>query len=274
MSWGASPTARCAAALVACTILCLLSCSSDSGRSSGTTTDPLYLDLPLLYARTQTITVDVAYEPGAEPYTTAAESVSPCWSILRDNIEAAAGADNREVFVPESLSEMSRMAGQNMETWTTADIVDLARIMWDTPSSPEDVMVHVIFLKGIFEDEQGVNPRMLGISFGGTSLVAIFKDVVERSSPSPLIRRFVEQATLVHETGHILGLVNNGTPMASPHEDAEHPKHCANPVCVMYWSNEGSIDFLDYTDRVTTTGSLVLFCDDCLADCRAFGARP
>jgi hypothetical protein len=56
----------------------------------------------------------------------------------------------------------------------------------------------------------------------------------------PLVE--VEQSVFVHELGHVLGLVNLGTPMVTPHEDT-HPDrrgHSNNQGSVMYWAVETS----------------------------------
>lgn len=47
-----------------------------------------------------------------------------------------------------------------------------------------------------------------------------------------------ERATLMHEFGHILGLVNVGTPMGFKHDDKEHPPHCTGH-CAMWWQTDG-----------------------------------
>ena len=47
-----------------------------------------------------------------------------------------------------------------------------------------------------------------------------------------------ERATLMHEFGHILGLVNVGTPMGFQHNDTEHPPHCTGHCC-MWWQTDG-----------------------------------
>jgi hypothetical protein len=33
-----------------------------------------------------------------------------------------------------------------------------------------------------------------------------------------------------------IGLTNLGTALQSNHEDAEHPKHCIEKTCLMFWS--------------------------------------
>ncbi len=51
----------------------------------------------------------------------------------------------------------------------------------------------------------------------------------------------IEEAVLVHEAGHNLGLVDNGIPMQTPHKDAQHGNHDSNQNCVMYWAVESSL---------------------------------
>ena len=43
-----------------------------------------------------------------------------------------------------------------------------------------------------------------------------------------------------HEFGHILGLVNNGTPVQSDHHDTANGAHCDVEDCLMYWQAETS----------------------------------
>ena len=81
---------------------------------------------------------------------------------------------------------------------------------------------------------------------------------------------FVEQATLVHEFGHVMGLVDNGIPMVSDHLDPDHPRHCTNEECVMYWQNEGAADLRDFVQQMMSTGSLIMFGEECLDDTRSY----
>jgi hypothetical protein len=61
---------------------------------------------------------------------------------------------------------------------------------------------------------------------------------------------------LVHEAGHILGLVSNGVPAGSPHVAPDHI-HCTTPGCAMQ----------------PVLGTASGYCDACLADLRAAGGR-
>lgn len=80
---------------------------------------------------------------------------------------------------------------------------------------------------------------------------------------------FVEQSALAHELGHAIGLVDRGLPLESPHGDLEHPLHCANPDCVMYYLNEGVWDLRDFVLNTFNMGPAVLFDEACLMDVAA-----
>jgi hypothetical protein len=76
--------------------------------------------------------------------------------------------------------------------------------------------------------------EVLGLAYHGSSL-ALF---VENTDPglNPFVTATeIEGAGIVHETGHMLGLVNGGVPMVVPHEDVSHPGHDVDPACIMYW---------------------------------------
>lgn len=69
----------------------------------------------------------------------------------------------------------------------------------------------------------------------------MFKDRIRAADPpfpSPITARDIENAVLVHEFGHILGLVDLVYESAIAYEDAAHPNHSSNQSCVMYWAIE------------------------------------
>jgi hypothetical protein len=83
--------------------------------------------------------------------------------------------------------------------------------------------------------------KVLGYAYRPTSMT-IFQKTINAISgglgqPS---RDVVESTVVAHEFGHVLGLVNTGTAMVAPHEDAAHPKHDSNTKCIMYYANNSS----------------------------------
>jgi hypothetical protein len=71
------------------------------------------------------------------------------------------------------------------------------------------------------------------------STIAIFGDSVEEAK-GPIFGRpsaeEVENSVIVHEVGHLLGLVNIVYNSLEEHEDPEHPNHSSNDDSVMYWA--------------------------------------
>jgi hypothetical protein len=121
-------------------------------------------------------------------------------------------------------------------TWTY-DAAEELEIEWRDhyrdPATGEAV-IYFLYLDGDseFDDENG---RVLGYAYHGSSLV-MFKDTIDDVGGLPLLTVPVEPTVITHELGHVLGLVNNGIPMQSPHQDASHGAHDSNEDCLMYWA--------------------------------------
>lgn len=226
------------------------------------------------------LVVEVAYESGQEPFadgvtlTIAGETV-PLWDVLERNLTALfLGRSVTPVLtVPKQLAAMKELPAQGKASWTPEDILKLADKHRTGRSSTSETYFFVVFLSGVFNDGSADKPSTIGVSLGGTTVVAIFKDVVRQTgvSAAGFVPRYVEQATLVHEIGHALGLVDNGLPMKETHKDTEgHGAHCNNPDCVMYWMNEGRSDMIQFAIRMSVLGNVVMYDQKCLDDARGF----
>ena len=177
-----------------------------------------------------------------------------------------------EVVVPKSLDEMREISVQNKTSWTVEDILNLAQANRKGQSSETESHFVILFLGGYFNDGSKDITGTVGVSLGGTTIIAVFKDVVRSTDTlsNPLVSRYVEQATIIHEMGHALGLVDNGLPMKEFHKDADNGAHCDNPDCVMYWLNEGKENVREFMRRFIISGSVIMFDDKCLKDSREF----
>lgn len=253
-------------------LLFLAGCSGGGGDSSPAIPEDLSLDIAALYSVVDTVTVLVSHEPGAEPFTGTVQAGLPTWSVLKSNIDALfLGRDiEPEVYVPETFSEMNQLPAQGQDTWTPDDILALARNTWGPTPTSYEAEFFVFFLKGYFDSQRAPDERIIGVSLVGTPVIAIFKDVVLSPGNPSQVSLYVEQATLVHEFGHVMGLVDNGVPMVRDHLDPEHPRHCSSSDCVMYWLNEGAADMMRFAGQVLEGGSAVMFCDLCVEDARSY----
>jgi len=246
-------------------------CLPETESVQETQQDPMALNLPALYSIVISITVHVAYEPGVEPFTGATPNNVKYWSVFENNMNALFQGrfTEPEISVPKDIQDMEQIPAQDQMSWTATQIMNLARDTWDLPQTPNNADFYVLFVRGNFMDQGGVDSNAIGIAIGGTSVVAVFQDVITASSSSPSDDPFIEQVTLVHELGHSLGLVNSGVPMVSDHEDPGHPHHCAHEDCVMYWEYERA-NLVEFIHEVITNGSEILFGDECLNDARSF----
>jgi hypothetical protein len=107
---------------------------------------------------------------------------------------------------------------------------------------------------------------ILGEAYRPSAMV-VFQKTIDANSGGlgQPTRDVVESTVVAHEFGHILGLVNTGTPMQTPHEDSAHPKHDVNTACLMYWANNSSAGLAN----LLTGGTVPDYDANCRADLAA-----
>jgi hypothetical protein len=121
------------------------------------------------------------------------------------------------------------------KAWTSDEITAVADGPGTTPQGNGKAVLHVLFLKGTFEG----NTDVLGVALRG-DVLAVFADAVTGAANPPVVTRAeIEDAVLMHEQGHELGLVDlaRDTGRADP----DHPGHSKNSNSVMYWAVESSL---------------------------------
>nr|MBA3498912.1 hypothetical protein [Deltaproteobacteria bacterium] len=175
-------------------------------------------------------------------------------------------ASKKTLVIPRTTATMQSIGAVGDEQLTVPDLLALANTHRAGRDSATEKTYYVLFVSGFFTDANGPNNAVLGVSIGDTGVIVMFKDVVRSASGLSNIQRYVEQSTLVHELGHAIGLVNNGVPLASPHQDAEHGAHCTNESCVMFWQNEGASAMAAWATQFVLTSNTILFKPECLAD--------
>lgn len=170
--------------------------------------------------------VEVDHVAGRAPDAAALE-------LLRQRLlERTDHPDGVEVVIDDVLSPTGR------ELHTVDDLQALARAHRDG----HDGVIHLLYLDGAADPSLGHD--LLGAAFGATSIV-VFPDAISSAVGGSITRaREVERWTLVHEAGHVLGLVNLGAPQVVAHEHAYKRGHCDQHGCVMRFSaDERATDF-------------------------------
>ncbi len=177
---------------------------------------------------------------------------------------------------PEGITFRIQPIQANHAQWTVEELQGLEKQNRDLARTRDTAALYVLVLGGSY----GGHP-VLGVAYGPSS-IAIFKDNIERANTVGGVPLFaadaLEESVLIHEFGHILGLVNIGTPMVRPHEMTMDPKpetphhegrgHSTNMQSVMWWQAEAGV-----LDGLAGGGPPNQFDTDDIADLRAAGGR-
>lgn len=224
--------------------------------------------------------VNVFYEPEAKPFVGDTGKGINYWQLLENNLRAVFKQRTRQinVFVPYTYAQMNPIGKQDIIGWRQEDILKLADKL-PTKDDDKTSELKVLFVKGFYMNPKGQIKRdIIGINMTGRMLVVIFKDVVNAvdAEPGSHVKEFVEQATIIHESGHALGLVNQFIKSITDHHDYENPGHCSDPNCVMYHLNSGEKDLKEFVKKVLKTKDenneydYTMFGPACLQDIRDY----
>lgn len=125
-------------------------------------------------------------------------------------------------------------------------------------------------------DEPQNNTYTLGAVYRNTSMV-LYASTIRflASKVSGITTADAEAATLTHEFGHLLGLVNMGVSPVNNHEDPDAKNHCAEDKCLMRASLEFTTGLAKtMLDRKAKNLSAVPdLGPECLNDLKAAGGR-
>jgi hypothetical protein len=237
-------------AIVALLSLVAAACGGSGGGSTQAAAVPHHAlqpgDLALDYVTSREFTslvVEVDAFEGAVPSEVALERLA---EVLQERLDKPAGV---EVVLSSEIPVTRRR-----EAYRSQDIRELEaefRDFWSGDArAPARAVIWVVYLPGAGGRTEG-GDYALGLTLGASEL-AVFPEVIAWTT-APEARDAAEALVLVHEVGHLLGLVNNGIPAVDAHEDPFHPRHDVSPDCVMYHEIEtgslgGAIDLaeIDY----------------------------
>jgi hypothetical protein len=122
-------------------------------------------------------------------------------------------------------------------SYSESDIRTIEAANRGTHTSGDTVSLYLLFLNGPLSTDP--TPAItVGLSYEGTGY-AMFQSVLAANaggadSPYSLLK--LEESDVIHEIGHLMGLVNLSIGMVTPHQDPGHSYHCNNPNCALYYS--------------------------------------
>jgi len=244
------------------------SASNDDGSGGGAAAhQPAKLDV--FGSQYSTIAFEIDYATGAEPYTGDIAGFGDVWSLFETNAARLYQGRGKTITVPTQLDEMEELTDVTGDSFDQDAIFAIANEHRDQASTTSTATFYVLWLDGLFDDGTGARDDVLGVSFGDTGVIAMFKPVIESTgagTPGLGVEKYVEQASLVHELGHAVGLVDNGVSMTTMHKDDAHGAHCSNPDCVMYYQIESKSGAIQFVQQMLQSQSSILFGDECLGD--------
>ncbi|GGK35511.1 hypothetical protein GCM10007962_32400 [Yeosuana aromativorans] len=204
----------------------------------------------------KSMVVESVYVEGFEP---TAASINNFKSFLEARTNKPKGITIEKRAIPSpgktvySIEDISTIEDANRTYYNTDDQIAVWAFFTDGKS-----------------DKDIDNTMVLGTAYRNTSFV-VFEETVQNSSNSPFEpnRSLLETTVITHEFGHILGLTNLGAPLQSAHEDTEHPKHCNDQNCLMYWAVESSAGIANLVNM----SSAPQLDSQCIADLQANGGK-
>jgi hypothetical protein len=226
--------------------------------SSGGTASGDRVSLLLTNERADRVVLRAYYVPGREP-------VQPVMDWLAGRVQDLTGKAQVTVAPFEPLATGTDSIETN---WTS----ERAAAVFESLAIPDEARtVQLVFL---FLDGYGYNGYGTAAGWQAEHYIGVWPDTFRGAGMSEPVRVSVpvpdpegksDRNVLLHETGHMLGLVDNGAPMVRDHVDRADPCRCHS-------SNPDSIMATGF-DLAATVRHLVeprdLDADD-LADLRAF----
>lgn len=186
-----------------------------------------------------------------------------------------AAVDTLQAFLERRLNKpngisivLDAITAPGNTQYSLNDIVQIEDSNRQQYNQGKTIAVYYFFADGDYSGNTN-NSKVLGLSYRNTSIV-IFENTIQSLSgglgqPSTSI---LEATVMEHEFGHILGLVNNGTPMVVNHEDPNHKGHCNNSNCLMYYN----VNTSDVISNLSG-GSIPKLDQNCLNDLKNNGGK-
>jgi len=203
----------------------------------------------LASSKYSSLIVEVQYMPGFEPD---ASALGHLQSFLSGVLNKPSGISITSTQIPAASNTSLNIS----------QVFDIEKNNRRVFTSGSQIAVYVLYTNGNYAD-----PNVLGAAYKNTSIVLFGKTIRDNSGSIGQVSRFKLEATVLeHEIGHLLGLVDLGSPMQTNHKDGAHGNHCNNSNCLMYYTSD-TRDILG----ILLTGNIPSLDANCRADLQANG---
>lgn len=166
----------------------------------------------------QSISLQIHYMPGYPPDGTALNNLI---SFLNSLINKPNGI----------IISQAPIAGSGKTVLTLTEVYDIEKANRTVYTSGSQLGIYLLFVDCKYTDATAI-----GLAYKNTSMVLFGQTVHESSGAVGQIGRTKLETTVEeHEFGHLMGLVDLGSPMQVQHKDASS-NHCSNTACLMYFA--------------------------------------
>lgn len=153
-----------------------------------------------------------------------------------------------------------QIAASGKPSLSLTDIVSIEKSNRVFFTSPGNMGVHILITDGYF-----TTPGTFATSYWNTSTCIFGKTIDDNSDDPGLVTKTNLLSTVMqHEMGHLLGLVNQGSPMQTNHKDATNGAHCSNTACLMYYAIQTNANAINGIPELDA---------DCMNDLKANGGK-
>ncbi len=201
------------------------------------------------------LVVEIVYVEGYKPESNSSYYLA---SFLQERLHKSGGIT--------LSSKAIESPGKN--TYSISDLRDLEETHRAHTTTDKTLTAWIMIVDGDYSENEG-DAKTLGVAYGSSSMALFGKTIQEFSGalgqPSTHV---LETTVLKHEFCHVLGLVDNGTPMVENHLDTQHGKHCSNNNCLMYYAAETSHFITNFFAE-----SVPSLKEQCLSDLRNNGGK-
>jgi predicted Zn-dependent protease len=183
----------------------------------------------------------------------------------RETLRQLRGFMDKYLHKPGGITIVTKQIDPDAQDVLTLDnIKALEKDYRSAFTTGRQIALYILYTDGMYVDE-----RIFGCAYSNTAAVIFGKAIKDRSGDIGRPHRAkLESTVLLHEMGHLLGLVNTGSDSLEAHHDDAHAKHCTNRKCLMYYH----VEFRDPFDYLLR-GKIPELDAACAADLRANGGR-
>jgi hypothetical protein len=131
---------------------------------------------------------------------------------------------------PGGINVYRQVINDDKTTLGISDVVALERKVRTKFTRPGVIAVHIMVVDAEFTEF-----TVLGNAYWNTSMSVYGRTIDRYSGGNGQVSTDHLFSTLIeHEFGHLLGLVDQGSPMVVAHKDVNNGAHCINPYCLMH----------------------------------------